>query len=153
MCHPGVVDDVTWGALTLALTLLGGIWTWYAYQRRGLPAALKGAAITLLPLAAYLTKSLQMLTRILDAVADWATTLVFSPFVWLGVITAGVAVVLFGAGRALEARRGPAPKPVRGKASRATSPRRGRPEVGPAGGAGDADLDEIEALLRKRGIS
>lgn len=139
-----MVDDVTWGALTLALTLLGGIWTWYAYQRRGLPAALKGAGITLLPLAAYLTKSLQMLTRIVDAVADWATTLVFSPFVWLGVITAGVAVVLFGAGRALEVRRGGAPPAV---AAGAKPPRgRGKPAI-------DDDLDEIEALLRKRGIS
>lgn len=144
---------MTWGALTLALTLVGGIWTWYAYQRRGLPAALKGAAITLLPLAAYLTKSLQMLTRILDAVGDWATTLVFSPFVWLGVITAGVAAVLFGTGRALEARRGPAPKAVRGKASRRSKARRGGSEVEPVRGAEDDDLAEIEALLRKRGIS
>lgn len=146
MCHPGTVDDVTWGALTLALTLLGGIWTWYAYQRRGLPAALKGAAITLVPLAAYLTKSLQMLTRILDAVGDWATTLVFSPFVWLGVITAGVSVVLFGAGRALEARRGPAPRAVRGR-------KKSRGTPAPGGTAPDDDLADIEALLRKRGIS
>ncbi|WP_309648117.1 hypothetical protein [Nocardioides sp.] len=138
------MDDVTWGALTLTLTLLGGIWTWYAYQRRGLPAALKGAGITLLPLAAYLTRSLKMLTRIVDAVADWATTLVFSPFVWLGVITAGVAVVLFGAGRALEVRRGGTPPAVAPGAKPARG--RGKPAI-------DDDLDEIEALLRKRGIS
>ncbi|GEP38558.1 hypothetical protein NPS01_22210 [Nocardioides psychrotolerans] len=144
VCHPGEVDDVTWGALTLALTLLGGIWTWYAYQRRGLAAALKSAGITLLPLAAYLTESLQMLTRIVGAVGDWATTLVFNPFVWLGVITAGVAVVLFGAGRALEARREVTPRAV----APDTLPARGRGKP-----AIDDDLAEIEALLRKRGIS
>ncbi|MDP2774107.1 MAG: hypothetical protein Q8O61_11185, partial [Nocardioides sp.] len=90
------MDDVTWAALALTLTLLGGIWTWLAYQRRGLPAALKGAGLTLLPLAAYLTKTLQMLTEVGDAVADWATTLVFSPVVWVGVVLGGAAVVLFG---------------------------------------------------------
>lgn len=152
MCHPERVDDVTWAALALTLTLLGGIWTWIAYQRRGLPAALKGAGLTLLPLAAYLTKTLQMLTEIGDAVVDWATSLVFSPVVWLGVVLAGVAVVLFGVGRALEQRRGPEPT------SRAESPtqsekslpaarqKRGAPAI-------DDDLAEIEALLRKRGIS
>ena len=99
------MDDVTWAVLTLSLTAVGGIYTWFAYQRRGLAAGLKGAGITLLPLAAYLTKTLQMFTRMVDAVADWATSLVFNPAVWLGVILAGVGVVLFGAGRFLEGRR------------------------------------------------
>lgn len=151
MCHPERVDDVTWAALALTLTLLGGIWTWLAYQRRGLPAALKGAGLTLLPLAAYLTKTLQMLTEIGDAVADWATTLAFSPVVWVGVILAGLAVVLFGAGRALEQRRGPRSQPESeqkpgAKPLPATREKRGAPAI-------DDDLAEIEALLRKRGIS
>ena len=100
------MDDVTWAVLTLSLTAVGGIYTWFAYQRRGLAAGLKGAGITVLPLAAYLTKTLQMFTKMVDAVADWATSLVFNPAVWLGVILAGVGVVLFGAGRFLDARRG-----------------------------------------------
>ena len=45
----GGVDDVTWGALTLTLTLLGGIWTWCAFRRRGLASGLRGAGFTLLP--------------------------------------------------------------------------------------------------------
>ncbi len=44
----------------------------------------------MLPLAAYLTKTLQMFTKMVDAVADWATDLVFSPAVWLGVMLAGL---------------------------------------------------------------
>lgn len=145
MCHPERVDDVTWAALALTLTLLGGIWTWIAYQRRGVPAALKGAGLTLLPLAAYLTKTLQMLTEIGDAVVDWAASLVFSPVVWLGVVLAGVAVVLFGVGRALEQRRGPEPKKSE-RSLPAARQQRGAPAI-------DDDLAEIEALLRKRGIS
>ncbi|MCD4535036.1 hypothetical protein LRP67_13160 [Nocardioides sp. cx-169] len=143
------MDDVTWAALALVLTALGAVWTWFAYRRRGLPAALKAAGLTLLPLAAYLTKTLKMLTRIGDAVADWATSLVFSPLVWAGVVVAGLAVVLFGAGRALERRSG----------GRQAPRRDARREVPPSPGAGarakpaiDDDLAEIEALLRKRGI-
>jgi hypothetical protein len=144
------MDDVTWGALALALTVLGGIWTWFAYRRRGVPAALKGAGLTLLPLAAYLTKTLKMLGRIGDAVGDWATSLVFSPLVWVGVGVAGLAVVLIGTGRALEARSGAGRRAGRTR-------KRDRPELAegsPARGkpAIDDDLAEIEALLRKRGI-
>jgi len=58
------VDDVTWAALTLTLTILGAIWTWLSFQRRGLASGLRAAAFTLLPLAAYLTRTLRLITRI-----------------------------------------------------------------------------------------
>ncbi len=169
------MDDVTWGALTLSLTVVGAIWTYLAYQRRGVAAALKGAGLTALPLAAYLTNTLQMFTRIVDAVADWATRLVFSPTVWLGVVLAGLGVLLFGAGRALESRgigtRGVAAKEPRrsqdpgapsvpGKSGK--SPKSGKPGKTAGLPAGrrpesepviDDDLADIEAILRKRGIT
>jgi hypothetical protein len=140
------VDDVAWGALTLGLTLLGGIWTWFAYKKRGLGAGLRGAGLTLLPLAAYLTRTLKMFGRIGDAVADWATDLVFSPRVWIGVILAGVAGVLYVTGRAIERRKGPRegkPKQVRGEQPRAVA----------GASSEDDDLADIEAILRSRGIT
>ena len=145
------MDDVTWAVLTLSLTAVGGIYTWFAYQRRGIAAGLKGAGITVLPLAAYLTKTLQMFTRIGDAVTDWATGLVFSPAVWLGVILAGVGVLLFGAGRWLDARRGDEPKtrPSKSKEKGELPPGRApRSEQ-----VVDDDLADIEAILKKRGIT
>ena len=151
------MDDVTWAVLTLSLTAVGGIYTWMAYQRRGLGAGLKGAGITLLPLAAYLTKTLQMFTRIVDAVADWATSLVFSPAVWLGVILAGMGVVLFGAGRMLDARRkGKDPDQEEPKSRRGRSKPEGELPAGkpPRSEAiVDDDLADIEAILKKRGIT
>jgi len=145
------MDDVTWAVLTLSLTAVGGIYTWFAYQRRGLAAGLKGAGITVLPLAAYLTKTLQMFTRIVDAVADWATSLVFNPAVWLGIILAGVGVVLFGAGRFLEGRRKDDPKPGKQKSKPAGDLPAGRaPRSEPVV---DDDLADIEAILKKRGIT
>jgi len=139
------VDDVAWGALAVALTVLGGIWTWFAYRRRGFAAGMRGAAFTLLPIAAYLTKTLQMFGEIGDAVADWATALVFSPRVWLGVVVAGVAGVLFVVSGWLGARQGERPKKVKS----ADQPR----EVGGAAPAADDDLADIEAILKSRGIT
>ena len=137
------MDDVAWGALALSLTLLGGIWTWFAYRRRGFAAGLRGAAFTLLPLAAYLTKTLQMLGEIGDAVADWATSLVFSPQVWLGIVIAGVAGVLFVVSGWLGGRRDDTPKQVRG----------GKAETVEGSAIVDDDMADIEAILRNRGIT
>lgn len=145
------MDDVSWGVLALALTLLGGTYTWFTYQRRGLAPALRGAAITLIPLAAYLTKTLQMFTRIVDAVANWATSLVFSPAVWLGVVVAGISALLFGASKVADRRAGvqPRSKPEKGtKKLPSGSKQKNEPAA-----VVDDDLADIEAILRKRGIS
>ncbi|WP_345272450.1 hypothetical protein [Nocardioides nanhaiensis] len=139
---------------------MGGLLTWVAYRRWGLAAGLKGAGLSLLPLAAYLTDTLRMATRIGDAVVDWATALVFSPSVWAGVVVAGLGVVLFVIGRGMQARgRGTTPRP-RAAAPAAAAPDqreplpRGRGKAGRAEPAvGDDDLADIEALLKKRGIT
>jgi hypothetical protein len=139
------VDDVAWGALAAALTLLGGIYTWSAYKRHGFAAGLRGAAFTLLPIAAYLTKTLQMFGEIGDAVADWATALVFSPRVWLGIIVAGVAGGLFVVSGWLGGRTGG--KEVPREQRRGLGSRQARPP------AEDEDLADIEAILKSRGIT
>ncbi|MEJ7832731.1 MAG: hypothetical protein WKF79_07440 [Nocardioides sp.] len=152
------MDDVTWGVLTLSLTVVCGIGTWLAYQRRGLAAGLKGAGITLLPLAAYLTETLQMFTRIVGAVADWGTSLAFSPVVWLGLVLAGVGVVLYGAGRALASRAAGDEGNAKGKGkakAKAKEPRQLPPTTPQARSEPvvDDELADIEAILRRRGIT
>jgi hypothetical protein len=150
------MDDVTWGAFTLTLTLLGGIWTWFAFRRRGLASGLRGVALTLLPLAAYLTKTLRMFTRIGDAIGEWAGSLVFNPFMWSGIVLFVVSGGLFVLSGAMSAR---------GIGTKGRTPRRAKPDPAPSalpapGKRGDRgapaiddDMAEIEALLRKRGIS
>src|SRR5689334_12235075 len=49
--YAGGVDDVVWGALTVTLTLLGGLYTWFAFRRRGFVAGLRGVGLTLIPVA------------------------------------------------------------------------------------------------------
>lgn len=167
------MDEATWLALTAVLTALGGAWTWYAARHRGLASALRGAGLTLLPPAAFLTESLETVVEIGSSVADWATGLVLSPTVWAGIVLAGLAVVLLGASSALRSRelgRAERPDPTRRRsdemapgatpgaavgATSGTAP--GLPGRRTAGrgdpAVADDDLADIEALLRRRGIT
>ena len=151
------MDDASWAALTLSLTVLGAIWTWLSFRRRGLASGLRALALTLLPLAAYLTKTLRMFTRIVDAIGDWALNLAWNPTVWAGIVVAGVSGVLFVVSGAMRARQlgGPRKRGDRGGHERSEGPGQvaAPRQAGGSAPAIDDDLAEIEALLRKRGIS
>ncbi|MFC5495590.1 hypothetical protein [Nocardioides caricicola] len=142
------MDDAAWAALALSLTVAGSIWTWVAFRRRGLASGLRALAFTLLPVAAYLTKTLQLVTGIAGEVTDWVANLVWNPLVWTGVLLGGVSVVLFVVSGTLRARRAgtdqAAAKPLK-PGTKASN----QPVVDDDLG----DMAEIEALLRKRGIS
>jgi hypothetical protein len=155
------VDDVTWGALTLTLTVIGGFYTWWAYRNRGATPAMRGLALTLLPAAAWLTGTLRMFTEIADAVSSWAVHLAFSPKVWLGVIFAGLSVALFLVSGFLRDRGiGGSARPATQKEPKASrkapkAPKalpRAQQQAGPLGGDDGLD-DEIAAILKRRGIS
>lgn len=147
------MDDAAWTALALALTTVGGLYTWRAYRRRGLAAGLRGAGLTLLVPAAWLTDTLRMFTRIVDAVGDWALGLVFSPLVWVGVVLGGLGAALLVVSGILTSRQ------LGTTARSGSSAAQGPKEVGAAERrakgepAIDDDLADIEALLRRRGIS
>ncbi|WP_310963325.1 hypothetical protein [Nocardioides terrisoli] len=144
-------DGAVWGSLACALSALGAVLTYLAWQRRGPRAALRGVAWTLLPVAAWLTGTLRLATEVIGDVGDWAARVVFSPAVWLGICLAGVSAVLFGVSGALRRRAGG--RPARGD-RRATRPGKERRSVArrPEGPADD-DMDEISAILKKHGIS
>jgi len=137
-------DGALWGALACTLSVLIALLSWQRLQRRGLAAGVRGAAWTLLPVAAWLTGTLRLLTEILGDIGNWAARLVFSPTVWLGIVLAGVSVVLFGVG-ALLGRHGER-KPVAGRSSTKASGKQLK-------SGSDPELDDIEAILRKHGIS
>lgn len=163
------MDETTWGALALVLTVLGGGYTWWAYQHRGTAAALRGSALTLLPVAAYLTGTLRLLGQIVDAVVSWATRLVFSPTVWMGVGLAGLSVVLYviagfmrdrgkGARPHVQSRRAAEPKqtgqrPKKGRDLPLPEAKSSKSSGSQSGPVLDDDLADVEAILRDRGIS
>jgi hypothetical protein len=142
-------DSAAWGALAFALSILLGVVTFFRWRSRGLAAGLRGSAWTILPVAAWLTGVLELGFDVADSVGRWAVHLVFSPVVWLGIVLAGVAGVLFGAaavvGRRLPRGDRPARRhlPLPGRSGRREAP----------GAAGEDDLGDIEAILRKHGIS
>lgn len=152
------IDDTTWAALALVLTILGGAYTWVSWKRRGPAAALRGLAWTLIPIAAWLTGTLRLAANILEAVIDWGSRLAFSPTVWLGIIVAGIAALLWIASGLMRARgigvRGTGPELPAGQPEQAPASKAGkRPEKRPAKRDDDLDdMDDIEAILKKHGI-
>jgi hypothetical protein len=143
------VDDVSWGALALSLTVLGGIYTWWALRRRGVTAAVRAAGITLLPIAAWMTGLLEVFGDVADTFTNWFTRLVFSPTVWLGVIIFVVAIVLITGANVVSRRVDPKP---------AKSPRKADQPKGISATTApdpliDDEMAEIQAILKKRGIS
>ena len=103
-------NAIAWLPLCAGLTGIGLVASWFAMRRRGLMSGLRWAAWSLLPLAAYLTGSIEMFWKIGTAIGTFATSFVFSLKVWSGVAVAALAAVLFvvsAAGRRRKrARRG-----------------------------------------------
>ena len=169
-------NSIAWLPLCAGLTGIGLIASWFAMRKRGLAAGLRGAAWSLLPLAAYLTGSIQMFYKIGSAIGTFATSFVLSPKVWSGVVVAGVAAALFVVsgtarrrrkrarraekadgtqpGRELERSDG-APAASNGKSGgrKAVEPSPPKAAKGATGAAPDDDMREIEEILRRRGIS
>jgi hypothetical protein len=88
-------DKIAWLPLCGGLTGLGLVLSYLAYRRRGIGAGLRWAAWSLLPIAAYLTGSIEMFWKMGVAIGDFAKGFAFSPRVWSGIALAGLAVVLF----------------------------------------------------------
>jgi hypothetical protein len=146
------MDDAAWGALTLSLTVLGGIYTWFAFRSRGFVAGLRGAGLTIIPVALLLTHTLQLVGDIGGAIGDWLLDFAFSPAAWLGIVLALVSVACFFAAGFLsnrgvgERKRDDEPSPQELTRSKGTAKQPVLSDV-------DAEMAEIEALLRKRGIT
>ena len=98
-------NSIAWLPLCAGLTGIGLVISYFAMRRRGLGSGLRGAAWSLLPLAAYLTGSIQMFWKIGTAIGDFAAHLVLSPKVWSGVGVAVLAGVLFVVSAPLKRRR------------------------------------------------
>ena len=154
------MDQGAYLALAAALTILGAIWTWVAFRRRGLGAAVKAAGWTLLAPAAYLTGLLRAGGRIVDAIADWAARLVFSPTVWIGFGIAALAIVLIFVSRLLPTKEKPSRAARKGAAGAAPAGSAGPASVaapkaakGPVVDDDDEDMADVNDILKKYGIS
>ncbi|HEY9252525.1 MAG TPA: hypothetical protein VIP06_07655 [Nocardioides sp.] len=154
------MDQGAYLALAAALTVLGAIWTWVAFRRRGLGAGVEAAGWTLLAPAAYLTGLLRAGGRIVDAIADWAARLVFSPTVWIGFGIAALAIVLIFVARLLPTKEKPSRAARKAAAGAAPGGSAGPASVaapktakGPVVDDDDEDMADVNDILKKYGIS
>jgi hypothetical protein len=123
-------NSIAWLPLCAGLTGLGLVASWFAWRRRGLGSGLRGAAWSLLPLAAYLTGSIEMFWKIGTAIGNFSAHLVLSPKVWSGVGVAALAGVLFFVSAPLKRRRKQARKAAAaGEPGAATEPGTARPAI------------------------
>jgi hypothetical protein len=165
-------DQIVSLPLCAGLTGLGLVLSYLVMRRRGLGAGLRGAAWSLLPLAAYLTGSVKMFWKMGVAIADFAKGFVFSAEVWSGVAVAGLAALLFvvsGPLRRRRVKRGQDKQPVGTKTGAKTGGRELAPRTAPVASpaparapvqarkgkaaADDDDLGDVEDILRRHGIT
>lgn len=143
------LDSATWAVLALLLTASGAVYTYVAWRRSGTAAGVRGLAWTLVPVAAWLTGTLRLAGDLVDAVTGWAAHLVFDPLTWLGIVLAGVSVVLFGASATMRRRGiGTQERTHRSERKQVEAPKR-------EGAAGRERLvdDDVTAILKKHGIT
>jgi hypothetical protein len=163
-------SQIAWLPLCGGVTGIGLVASYLAYRRRGFAAGLRGVAWSVLPMAAYLTQSVQTVWDMGVKLVDFATGFVFSPERWAGIVLVGVALVAFVAsgllrrtrpakdgGRAVKGRTGKdgSAKTTQGTAAAAPKQaleRHSRRSAAAVPGDDD-DFSEIEKILRNRGIS
>ena len=141
-------DEVTWLPVIVVVTLAGVGATVLATRRWGPVAAVRMLALALLPFGLYWSGLLRLMWSVGTAVARFATGLVLSPLVSLGLGLLGAAVALWLVGGVMKRRgvgtaRRPAVEP--GRPPTAAPARR---ISSPAG-----EFDDVEEILRRRGIT
>ncbi|MEU5867760.1 cellulose synthase [Nonomuraea sp. NPDC047529] len=156
-------NQIAWLPLCAGVTAVGLVLSFLAFRRRGAAAGMRLAAWSLLPVAAYLTGALSALWTIGATAVGFVTGLVLNPMVWAGVAVAGLAAVLFvvsgfmrgrrlSVGRKKKAAPEPGGQPD-GKPSVQPVANKPQPSVTPKTPKSDDDFSDIEALLKRRGIS
>ena len=165
-------SQIPWLLLCGGLTAVGLIGSWFTLRRRGPRAAARVLAWALLPIALYLVGILQVLWRFGVAIGDFFSGLAFSPKVYIGLIIAGISVLLFFVTGGLRSR-----DRKKHENASASEKKKEEPDAGPgqlmpsspatartqpvpapakrkkSGPAPDEDFDEVADILKRHGIS
>ena len=156
-------SQIEWLPITAGLAILGLIVSFFLWRRRGAAAGLRGVAWSLLPVAAHLIGAIELLWRFGSAIASFASSFVFSPRVWAGIIVALVSVLLFAVSGRLRSRArrrsgGQAAPKAAGAGTGATATAAGKPGKAISTGkrqpavVDDDVLGDAAEVLRRHGI-
>jgi hypothetical protein len=88
-------NSISWFPLCVGLTGVGLVLSWFTWRRRGARRGIRAVAWSLLPLALYLTGAIELVGRIGSAIVQFASSFVFSPKTWAGVILFGLVALIF----------------------------------------------------------
>jgi hypothetical protein len=150
-----------------ALTVAGLIAAWGRWRRKSPRAGVRMLAWAVLPMAFYLTGLADLAERIGSAFVKFGAAFAFSPKTWAGVILAGLALLLLvvsGGLPKVPGRRGSkgskavkddgaAPEAARGKSAGPQALTTGTGRTRKKAAEDDDDMSDVEAILRRRGIS
>src|SRR5271170_2927993 len=166
-------NSIAWFPLCVGLTGVGLVLSWFTWRRKGARRGTRAVAWSLLPLALYLTGAIELVGRIGSAIATFASSFVFSPKTWAGVILFGLAALIFVtfggipllSGKKRRARKkelkqqsaaGGAPTAAAGPPGRAVAQvgaakpaKQAKPAKGGAADDGGLD-DDVAEILRRR---
>lgn len=152
------------GAVCVAISVIGLVLSWRTWRKRGATRGMRAVAWSLLPLAAYLTHSVGLIGRVVNAFVIFAGSFVFSTKSWAGVAVAALAAVLFVVSgglpllnwrKARERRKAAGD----GKAGASKSPAaavssdQAGKSVSKVSEPADDDLSDVQEILRRRGIN
>jgi hypothetical protein len=144
--------------LCVGLTLLGVIATGIAWRRGNKGRVIQGIGLALAPIALYFSGLLRLLWDAIVAFGTWASKIILSPAVWIGLSLLGLCVVLWVVG-GLIARRSTNAKSKEVSAESTASALPAKKGSGKTSGKTrqseppiDEEMAEIEALLKSRGI-
>jgi hypothetical protein len=134
-----------WLPWVVVLSAFAGWMALSAWRRGERAKAVGRVGWAIAPWAAWLLGMFTLGWRIGDALGDWGQRFVFNPAAWLGFIGAGVALVLIWVGIRFGA----------GEESELEAPRKRRRAVesGAGSSSGSDEFADIEAILKKRGIT
>lgn len=148
---------IEWLPFAAGLTVLGLVLTVLLWRRRGAGAGLKMLGVSMFPMAVVLVGLQGILRELWNAVWNFASGLLFSPQIWtgLGLGVLGVLAIVLGhriTVRRLKARsQGSTDTPATGTTGehKQIAPKTRQP----GSSTGLEGMDDIEEILKRRGIS
>lgn len=149
-----------WWPFAAGLTVLGILLTIVLWRNKGAGPGLKALGITLLPGAVVLLGLQHVLWTLWTSVVRFVVHFVFAPSAWAGLGMGVVGVLMFIVGGRVQAHHRAVGPPTKagtgavGAKPRARSDKQigSKKAAGPTESTGLEGMEDIEAILRKRGI-